>query len=114
MKSNFINGFVIFIISIIIISCDFDVPYKLNFQSLSENINFENFDLISILKLFIILLLLSCSISVIPFSKRTYLDKFSRVFLILNLIFLIFSIYNLVDTTIVGSKISCEYHTPNL
>ena len=113
MKSNFIYGFSIFLISILLVSIGFNVPYKLNFQSLSEKINFQGFDFYASFKALIILLFFSSVISFIPFSKKNYLNKFSKVFLILNLIFLIVCAYFLIDTTIVGSKISCEYKTPN-
>lgn len=109
MSKKIIIGFLIFLISIILVSVRFDIPYQLNFDSLIKKMNFDGFELKSSILAFILILFISFIFGLIPLKKLSYLNKFSILFLIINILFFTLSIFAFIDSTIVYSKVSCEF-----
>ena len=113
LNKYFYFGITICLISIALVSIQFDIPYQLNFDSLIKRINLEGFDMKPISMMITIIVSLSFMISFIPFRKLLYSTKFSVIFLSLNVLFLFLAIYTFIDSTIVYSKVSSEFRQPN-
>lgn len=109
MHKYFLLGIATYLISILLISIRFDIPYQLNYNSLANKINLEGFDIRLNLLMTLIIVFSSFILSFIPFKNLHYLNKFAILFLILNILFLGLAIYVFVDKTIIYNKVSCEY-----
>lgn len=109
MHKYFLIGIATYLISILLISIRFDIPYQLNYNSLATKINLEGFNIKLTLLMTLIIVFSSFILSFIPFKNLHYLNKFSILFLILNILFLGLAIYVFVDNTIIYNKVSCEY-----
>lgn len=109
MNKYFLLGIATYLISILLISIRFDIPYQLNFNSLVNKINLEGFDVRPVFLMTLIIVFISFILSFIPFKSLLYLNKFTILFFILNILFLGLAIYIFVDNTIIYSNISCEY-----
>ena len=113
MNKYFYIGIAIYFISTLLVSIRFDIPYQLNFNSLINKINIEGFLIKPTVLVISVIIFICLIVSLIPFKNSIYINRFSIIFLILNILFFGLAIYAFVDSTIIYSKVSCEFKQPD-